>query len=200
MAIVSVNPVGGKEDFCPTEGRARLHEAASAIALSSDAGPFEEMNEAYRLGMPVWGPQWRHMDAILTAARRDLTELAYPYLVPFRTRGGAGSVHGRDVVDRAFRVARRRRDEGGKARARPSKRSAFGGRRPKARVRDLDIVKDVGPDHCLLRKRARVDRTGETGRELAADQRPLEAPAAAPAERLGSSIIAAHLRSLSSIL
>jgi hypothetical protein len=102
LAIVSINPAGGKDDFYPTSEDIKLYEAAKAISLSSDIGPFEQMNEAYRLGMPVWGAQWRHVSAILTATHRSLRQLAYPYLVPFRTKGDNGSALKQDIIDRGY--------------------------------------------------------------------------------------------------
>lgn len=99
LAIVSVNPAGGKDDFRPTLGDAKLYEAAKAIGHSDDVRTFEQMNQAYRLGMPSWGAQWRHINAILTETHRSLWQLAYPYLVPFRTRGDKGSALKQDVVD-----------------------------------------------------------------------------------------------------
>ena len=102
LAIVSVNPAGGKDDFRPTSGDAKLYEAAKKISLSDDVQPFEQMNQAYRLGMPSWGAQWRHINAILTATHQSLWQLAYPYLVPFRTRHDKGSALKEDVIDRAY--------------------------------------------------------------------------------------------------
>lgn len=103
LAIVSVNPAGGKATFRPTAGDGKLYEAAKGIAQSDDVPAFERMNQAYRLGMPSWGAQWRHINAILTAANRSLWQLAYPYLVPFRTRDDLGSALKQDVVDRGYK-------------------------------------------------------------------------------------------------
>lgn len=102
LAIVSVNPAGGKDDFQPTSGDAQLYEAAKAIARTSNVESFEQMNRAYSLGMPSWGAQWRHINAILSATRQNVWQLAYPYLVPFRTRGDKGSALKQDVIDRGF--------------------------------------------------------------------------------------------------
>ena len=102
LAIVSVNPAGGKDDFRPTSGDEKLYKAAQAIAQSDDVKAFELMNQAYRLGMPSWGAQWCHINDILTASHRSLRQLAYPYLVPFRTRADKGSALKQDVVDRGY--------------------------------------------------------------------------------------------------
>lgn len=102
LAIVSVNPAGGKDDFRPTPGDDKLYEATKAIAMSDDLNAFEVMNQAYRSGMPLWGAQWQHINAILTASQRSLQHLAYPYLVPFRTRGDNGSALRQDVINRAY--------------------------------------------------------------------------------------------------
>lgn len=102
LAIVSVNPAGGNDNFRPTSGDAKLYEAAKAIGNTDDVQTFEQMNQAYRLGMPAWGAQWRHVNAILTATRHSLLQLAYPYLVPFRTRGDKGSALKQEIIDRAY--------------------------------------------------------------------------------------------------
>ncbi|AJR24406.1 hypothetical protein TZ53_12385 [Sphingobium sp. YBL2] len=104
LAIVSVNPAGGKDDFRPTAGDAKLYDAAKRISLFDDVQSFEQMNRAYRLGMPSWGAQWRHINAILAATHQSLWQLAYPYLVPFRTRHDKGSALKQDVIDRAYQL------------------------------------------------------------------------------------------------
>jgi hypothetical protein len=104
LAIVSINPAGGKDDFRPTSGDAELYEAAKAVRQSDDVQSFERMNEAYCLGMPSWGAQWRHINAILTATNSSVRQLAYPYLVPFRTRGDNGSALKQEIVDRAYQL------------------------------------------------------------------------------------------------
>jgi hypothetical protein len=103
LAIVSVNPAGGKDDFRPTLRDAELYQAAIAISKTNDVQVFERMNRAYRSGMPSWGAQWRHISAILAATHTSLWQLAYPYLVPFRTRGDNGSALKGDVVDRGYK-------------------------------------------------------------------------------------------------
>lgn len=102
LAIVSVNPAGGKDDFRPTSGDAKLYETSKLIAQSDDVQAFEDMNQAYCLGMPSWGAQWRHINRILTATGRSLEQLAYPYLIPFRTRGDKGSALAQNVVERGY--------------------------------------------------------------------------------------------------
>lgn len=91
LAIVSINPAGGTDTFEPTKGDEALYDAAKAIAQTSEVAVFEAMNDAYIAGMPSWGAQWRHIRDIVEAAGSDLRRLAYPYLVPFRTRGDHGS-------------------------------------------------------------------------------------------------------------
>ncbi|WP_139384134.1 hypothetical protein [Novosphingobium mathurense] len=104
LAIVSVNPAGGKDNFRPTSGDARLYQAVKEFTISGEPSKFEEVNEAYYLGMPSWGPQWVHVNAILAASRQNLRQVAYPYLVPYRTRGDSGSTLKKNVIDRAYRA------------------------------------------------------------------------------------------------
>jgi hypothetical protein len=61
------------------------------VRTSADLGAFENLNKAFVQGMPHWGPQWRVIESILAATKKQLSEIGYPYLIPYRTRGDAGS-------------------------------------------------------------------------------------------------------------
>lgn len=102
LAVVSINPAGGTDTFKPTKGDGALYAAAKATNHTNDLAAFEVMNEAYIAGMPSWGAQWWHIRAILEASGSALSRLAYPYLVPFRTRGDNGSRLKPEVVSRAY--------------------------------------------------------------------------------------------------
>lgn len=102
VAIMSVNPAGGRDGFLPTAGDASLYEAAVALGAGGGPNAFERLNAAFVAGMPHWGPQWRVVSSILEATRQPLSSIAYPYLVPFRSRGDAGSKLPRAVLDRSY--------------------------------------------------------------------------------------------------
>lgn len=104
LAIVSVNPAGGKDDFRPTAGDAALYRAAESIQHSDAVDYFEEMNRAYEFGMLSWGAQWQHIKRILEMANQSLSQLAYPYLVPFRSRNDEGSRLSQDIVARGYQT------------------------------------------------------------------------------------------------
>jgi hypothetical protein len=103
LAIVSVNPAGGRDGFAPTSGDKALYEAAAAVSRSGETELFERLSRAFVLGMPSWGAQWRVVSDLLQATGTSLTMLAYPYLVPFRTRGDAGSRLPAPVLDSGYR-------------------------------------------------------------------------------------------------
>ena len=104
IAIVSVNPAGGTDTFVPTAGDAILYRACKRVGDTTDVEDFETMINAYIDGMPYWGPQWRIISSILQATGRTLPQIAYPYLVPFRTRGDAGSKLPQAVLDNGYRM------------------------------------------------------------------------------------------------
>ncbi len=102
LVIVSVNPAGGRDGFIPTAGDKALYEAAVAVRRSDEPEHFERLCQAFIRGMPSWGPQWRIINDLLKATGTRLTELAYPYLVPFRSRGDEGSRLPKPVLDAGY--------------------------------------------------------------------------------------------------
>lgn len=102
VAIVSVNPAGGRDGFRPTLTDESLYAAAAELRTSADLGAFDRLNDAFVAGMPSWGPQWRVIESILRATRKHLSEISYPYLVPFRSRGDAGSTLSQGILDRGY--------------------------------------------------------------------------------------------------
>jgi hypothetical protein len=95
LCLVSVNPAGGKDDYSASAGDQLIYEAAtrfsSAGRLDESLGELEALGNAFVSAMPFWGAQWGHVRNIIAAADTDLKSIAYVYLVPFRTRGDAGS-------------------------------------------------------------------------------------------------------------
>jgi hypothetical protein len=104
LAIVSVNPAGGRDGFRPTAGDAELYRAAETFREVGDLQAFERMADAYLTGMPNWGAQWRIISDLLQTTRTSLEQLSYPYLVPFRSRGDQGSRLPRTVLEMGYNL------------------------------------------------------------------------------------------------
>ena len=52
--------------------------------------------------IPDWGVAKQHTQKILDAAQKSLDDIAYLYLVPFRTRGDAGSTMDQAYLDAGY--------------------------------------------------------------------------------------------------
>lgn len=102
VVIASVNPAGGRDGFTPTSGDDELYRAAGKIRESANVDLFEKLNRAFEIGMPSWGAQWRVVNRILKAIQQPLSNIGYPYLVPFRSRGDAGTSLRQEVFDRGY--------------------------------------------------------------------------------------------------
>ena len=95
LAILSVNGAGGKIDHRSLPSSDTMYEAVrrlrDAASGASALEAFEVLNQAVMASMPDWGVTRQHIGKILEAADKSLEEISYLYLVPFRTRGDAGS-------------------------------------------------------------------------------------------------------------
>ena len=111
LAILSINPAGGsptsRTDFLSDrmyEGFKHLRNAAKGRhALVA----FEESNKAFIASMQSWGSMTRYLDQIRKAMNWDYEDIAYLYLVPFRTRGDNGSqmertIRGRGHIEKGY--------------------------------------------------------------------------------------------------
>lgn len=105
MCLVSVNPAGGKDAYQSSRGDDQIYCAADALAKADDVqmeGALTAAAAAFVDAMPSWGSQWRHVKDILNAINRSLDEIAYVYLVPFRTRGDSGYTIAAPVLNASF--------------------------------------------------------------------------------------------------
>lgn len=95
LAILSVNGAGGKagHQSIPSSDRmyARIRELQEAEPGPLTLGAFEALNAAVMGSMPDWGVTQQHTKKILGSAKHKLDEVAYLYVVPFRTKDDAGS-------------------------------------------------------------------------------------------------------------
>jgi hypothetical protein len=106
LAILSVNGAGGKFDHRPLPSSdamyVQLRRLRDADPGETALDAFEAVNRAYVATMPDWGNQWRHIWRICEAAGSRLDEIAYLYLVPFRTRNDDGSKIPRTFLDGGY--------------------------------------------------------------------------------------------------
>ena len=111
LAILSINPAGGsptsRTDFLSDrmyEGFKHLRNAAKGRhALAA----FEESNKAFITSMQSWGSMTRYLEQIRKAMNWDYEDIAYLYVVPFRTRGDNGSqmertIRGRSHIEKGY--------------------------------------------------------------------------------------------------
>jgi len=107
LCLVSVNPAGGRDNYSPSTGDQLIYQAAAKLSsgerADQSARDLEDLGNAFVSAMPFWGAQWGHVRNIISAANVDLTSIAYVYLVPFRTKGDAGSSLPVPVIQSALR-------------------------------------------------------------------------------------------------
>ncbi len=95
LAILSVNGAGGKygHQSIPSSDRmyGRIGELKTSTYGSTALTAFEAVNSSVIASMPDWRSIYqRHTSKILQAAKHELAEIAYLYVVPFRTRNDEG--------------------------------------------------------------------------------------------------------------
>lgn len=97
VVILSVNPAGGKRSFessyLDDQVYERCRELRDLKPGSSRREAFEAMNSAYRSAMlqPHWTITRKHYVKILKALGKQVDEISFLQMVPFRTRDDNGS-------------------------------------------------------------------------------------------------------------
>jgi hypothetical protein len=95
LAFVSVNPAGGKpgakSSLVDDDLYRMVEQLRDARDESSQLKSFEGLAKCFVASMPTWTIWRQYLDPVLAAISKTLAECAYLYLVPFRTRGDAGS-------------------------------------------------------------------------------------------------------------
>ena len=92
LVILSVKPAGGEEDFFSDPKSDAVYE--SFMELRDSENPlevFEESNRAVLRSISQWGAVARACDRILTAVDKVYDDIAFLYVVPFRTRSDSAS-------------------------------------------------------------------------------------------------------------
>ena len=95
VVMLSVNPAGGKNTLEPNPASDRMYECLLAFRDSKPndglRSAFEGSHEAFRRSFPNWTITRKHYNKILTKLGTRFDEIAFLYVVPFRTRGDNGS-------------------------------------------------------------------------------------------------------------
>ena len=94
VAMLSVNPAGGRDDLEPNPASDGMYESLLAFRDSKPNGlrsAFGRSHDAFSRSFPNWTITRSHYRKILEELGREIDELAFLYVVPFRTRGDKGS-------------------------------------------------------------------------------------------------------------
>jgi hypothetical protein len=106
LVIVSVNPAGGKDGASSGASDTALYKSfrdlRDAGSFSAIVEAFERVNALWAEQMPSWDVYQQHTRNILAANGAGLLEIAYIYVVPFRTRGDVAAKIKSNMLDRAL--------------------------------------------------------------------------------------------------
>ncbi len=106
VVMLSVNPAGGRENLEPDPASDKMYERLVAFRDSKPNGglgrAFEDSHSAFRRSYPNWTITRKHYNKILATLGTRFDELAFLYVVPFRTRGDKGSTMSRRFVDNGY--------------------------------------------------------------------------------------------------
>ena len=109
LAILSVNPAGGKDDYQrnhPPSKRQRANEMYERMRDLRDSKfalhAFEQSNKAILESYPDWGSMADYCNQILDAVDKRFRDIAYLHVVPFRTTGDDGSEMDESYLNNGF--------------------------------------------------------------------------------------------------
>jgi hypothetical protein len=106
LAILSVNGAGGKDNARALPSSDQMYGALLNLRAAEPGAAalaaFEALNQAVIASIPDWGVTKQHINNILDTAQLSLADIAYLYLVPFRTRGDTGSTMPRQYLEAGY--------------------------------------------------------------------------------------------------
>lgn len=88
--FLSVNPAGGADGRFADVGDREMYDHFRSVGSASESellGLFEISNQKMVDEMPKWRIYKQYIGGVLDALGRDRSQIAYLYVVPFRTRG-----------------------------------------------------------------------------------------------------------------
>jgi len=92
IVLLSINPAGGKDDSISSHADKAMYQSFRNLQTDqSDLQKFEEANALFSKQMPTWRVFGQHTGPILKALGQTVDQIAYLYVVPFRTRGDDAS-------------------------------------------------------------------------------------------------------------
>lgn len=92
MVLLSVKPAGGRHDFCSDSRSDEVYERFRVLREpESPLAAFEESNSAVLRSIRSWGSISRDCEKILAAAGKCLNDIAFLYVIPFRTSDDSSS-------------------------------------------------------------------------------------------------------------
>ena len=92
LVILSVNPAGGNDEFSSDPLSEAVYRGFRDLRNAENAlQAYDESNRAVLSGFPNWGSTARHCERILGSVGRSYDDIAFLYVVPFRTHGDSGT-------------------------------------------------------------------------------------------------------------
>lgn len=95
LAILSINPAGGsptsRTNYFSDRMYERFRDLRNAVENDCALVPFEDSNKAFIASMQRWGSMTGYLTQIQDAMRWNHEDIAYLYVIPFRTKGDNGS-------------------------------------------------------------------------------------------------------------
>ena len=103
LALLSVNPAGGKDDFTSNSLSDKVYERSKDLQRPGNIPQrFEASNKAIIASIPEWGFTKRMSNMVLEASGKRWDDISFLYLVPFRIRGDGGSRMNRKYLDSGY--------------------------------------------------------------------------------------------------
>lgn len=108
VSLLSVNPAGGSAHSTTNAASDEMYEAFRAMRSARTAieamACFDRVEPAVAASMPYWRITTQYVNSILGALGKRVEDIAYLYLVPFRTAGDAGSKMPSSYCDASYRL------------------------------------------------------------------------------------------------
>jgi len=105
IVLLSINPAGGKDDAVGSTADKKMYQTFRDLRVASppeSVNCFETLNNTFQDELPGWAIYGRHIAPILNALNASLTEIAYIYVIPFRTRGDKAALIRPGMVENAW--------------------------------------------------------------------------------------------------
>ena len=103
LVILSVNPAGGKDDYKPCPKANKMYRRLEDLRNSQNTRiAFEKANKAFIRDFPNWSITKAHYNKILMATNKEINDISFVHVVPFRTRNDKGSAMNSKKKDQIY--------------------------------------------------------------------------------------------------